>query len=205
MKGFRSPAESSKKEQLRELKTELANVQMAGRISQMMTQQIMQNNKTMAEDLGRALGLINELQYKLLAVQEVANIDTAALTGVAETLRVNDFNEASDGEDTKEGFTLATAVSPDSTVILTSEATDGKGIFRSRIKLADCGVPTLITELAGKSVGDKVTVALNGVDHVIELLGIRNPKSEDRPVDVVPTVPTTQPYPPAPAPEVQLQ
>src|ERR1035437_7331650 len=107
MKGFRSPAESSKKEQLRELKTELANVQMAGRISQMMTQQIMQNNKTMAEDLGRALGLINELQYKLLAVQEVANLDTAALTGVASTLRVKDFNEASDREDTKEGFRLA--------------------------------------------------------------------------------------------------
>lgn len=188
MKGFRQPAENSKKEQLREVKTELANLQMAGRISQMMIQQMMNNNKSVVEDLGRALGLINELQYKLLAVQQVSNLDVDQLSKVADELRLKDFNEASDNEDTKEGFTLADAVSPDSTVILTSEATDGKGIFRSRIKLADCGVPALITELAGKNVGDKVTVALNGQDHAITLLGVRNPKPEDRPVDVVPPV-----------------
>jgi len=190
MKGFRQPAETSKKEQLRSLKTELANLQMAGRISQMMVKQVMDNTKTMSEDLGRALGLINELQYKLLAVQQVSNLSVDDLSKVADELRVKDFNEASDNEDAKEGFTVAAAVSPDSTVILTSEAPDGKGIFRSRIELSSCGVPALISELAGKSVGDKVTVALNGVDHVVELLGVRNPKPEDRPVDVVP--PTVQ-------------
>ncbi len=205
MKGFRQPAETSKKEQLRSLKTELANLQMAGRISQMMTQQIMNNNKSMSEDLGRALGLINELQYKLLAVQKVSNLNIDDLSKVADELRVKDFNEASDNEDTKEGFTVAETVSPDSTVILSSEAPDGKGIFRSRIELSSCGVPALITELAGKTVGDKVTVALNGVDHTVQLLGVRNPKPEDRPVDVVPPVLPPFPPTPVPAPETQLQ
>lgn len=187
MKGFRQPAETSKKEQLKSFKTELSNMQMAGRISQMMIQQMMQNNKAVSEDLGRAMGLINELQYKLLAVQKVSGLNVDDLSKVADELRLKDFNEASDNEDTKDGFTAADTVSPDSTVILTSEAADGKGIFRSRIKLADCGVPALITELAGKSVGTKVTVALNGADHTVELLGVRNPKPEDRPVDVTPT------------------
>ena len=191
MKGFRQPAESSKKEQLRELKTELANAQMSGRISQMMIQQIMNNNKSMAADLGRALGLINELQYKLLAVQKVSNLDVDQLSSVADELRLKDFNEASDNEDTKEGFTTAETVSPDSTVILTSEAEGGKGIFRSRIKLADCGVPDLIAGLAGKNVGDTCAVKLNGQDHVVTLLGVRNPKPEDRPVDILPVVDNT--------------
>jgi hypothetical protein len=191
MKGFRQPAESSKKEQLRELKTELANLQMSSRISQMMIQQMLNNNKSMAEDLGRALGLINELQYKFLAVQKVSNLDLKDLAAVADELRIKDFNEASDTEDTRDGFTVATTVSPDSTVILTSEAEGGKGIFRSRIRLADCGVPSLIAELAGKNVGDKVVVKLNELDHTIELLGVRNPKPEDRPVDVLPPVDNT--------------
>lgn len=185
MKGFSQPAESSKKKQLRELKTELANIQMAGRISQMMIQQMMNNNKTMAEDLGRALGLINELQYKLLAIQRVSNLNVDNLSMVADELRIKDFNEASDTEDQRDGFTVATSVSPDSTIILTSETESGKGIFRSRIKLSDCGVPSLITELAGKSVGDKVVVKLNEQDHTVELLGVRNPRPAD--VAVEPT------------------
>lgn len=187
MKGFRQPAETSKKEQMKSFKTELANMQMAGRISQMMIQQMMQNNKTMSADLSSAMGLINELQYKLLAIQKVSGLNVDDLSKVSDELRLKDFNEASDNEDAREGFTNGETVLSDSTVILTSEAPDNKGIFRSKIKLADCGVPALITELTGKSVGDKVTVKLNEVDHTVELLGVRNPKPVNQPIDVTPT------------------
>lgn len=178
-KGFRQP---SKNETIRQMMVEMENLQMAGRVSQMMIQQLLQNNKAMGEDLNRALGLINELQYKVLAVQSVAGLNVDLLTKKADELRLKDFNEASDNEDTRDGFTVIDTVEQDSTVILTSVAPGtNNGIFRSRIKLAECGVPELITALAGKNVGTKVNVKLNGQEHEIELLGIRRPKAEPVP------------------------
>ena|ERR1035437_838599 len=177
MKGFRQQAQSSRKERLRSTETELKNLQMAGRISQMMTQQIMQNMQNMQQDLGRALGLINEMQYKVLAVQKISNLDVSQLNDVANQLRLNDFNEASDKEDVENGFTVGTLVTDTSTVILTSKTDAGpdSGIFRSRIELAKCGVPDLIQAFMGREVGAKAIIKLNGVDHEVELLGVRQP------------------------------
>jgi hypothetical protein len=195
MKGFREQPQATRKEQLKKLNVELQNMQMAGRISQMMIQQLLQNNKALSEDLGRAMGLINELQYKVLAVQKVSNLDVTALSKVADDLRLRDFNEASDNEDTSAGFTVGDTVLPDSTVILTSEANGNRGIFRSRIKLSESGSKELIDGFAGKPVGTKITVQLNGEEHVVELLGIRNPKVEvttPAAADVVDVTPETQ-------------
>jgi hypothetical protein len=41
--------------------------------------------------------------------------------------------------------------------------------------LSESGVPALIQDLQGKGVGDKVTAKLNGLDHEVEVLSIRNP------------------------------
>jgi hypothetical protein len=188
--GFRQP---SKNDTIRQMATEMQNLQMAGRVSQMMVQQLIQNNKSMGNDLNRALNLINELQYKILAVQTVSNLDMVALAAVADGLRLKDFNETSDNEDARDGYTAIATVEEDSTVILTSTTAEvDKGIFRSRIKLADCGVPELITALAGKEVGTKVTIKLNAVDHEIELLAVRRPKAQVAEVPQVPQVPQAQ-------------
>ena len=125
--------------------------------------------------MGKAFKIINELQYKILAMQGAGNFDAAALTAKADELRLNDFIEASDTEDKTGNFTIGDVVQDDSTVIITSTAGTSEGIFRSRIKLAECGVPALIRDLSGKSIGTKVTCQLNGEDHVVELLGVRNP------------------------------
>lgn len=175
-KGFRQKPQANRKERLTVLEQRLGQVEMASRISQMMTQQLMTNMKHMQQDIGRALGLLNETQYKLLAVQSVAKLDVTQMNEIANTLRLKDFNEASDREDAEGQFTLGTVVEKESTIILTSTTKDvDQGIFRSRIKLANCGVPELINAFAGASVGAKATVALNGVQHEVELLGIRNP------------------------------
>lgn len=173
--GFRQQAKPGRKERLRNMDTELQNLQMASRISQMMTQQLMQNLKNMHEDVSRALGLINELQYKILAVQKVSGLDIKQLNEVANEMRLSDFCDASDKEDEKEGFTISTVVDEQSTVILTSTTENDQGIFRSRIKLAECGVPDLIKAFMGREVGAKAIVQLNGVDHEVELLGVRQP------------------------------
>jgi hypothetical protein len=198
MKGFRQEASPSRKERLRQMEAEAKNTSMSVRISQMLMQQMMQNMQNMSQDLGRALGLINELQYKILAIQSVANLDSEAMNAVANQKRLDHFIEASDREDKEKNFTVGTVVKEDSTVILTSttENPDG-GIFRSRIKLADCGVPELIAAFMDREVGAKAIVKLNGVDHTIELLGIRQPPA----VEVVPAEVESAPTETAPMEE----
>jgi hypothetical protein len=178
-KGFRVAPQGSKKDQLSELKTELANMQMAGRISQMMTQQLMQSVKSMGDDLGVALNQVYDLQYKNNALIKLLAVDPKALGDLANQQRLVDFNEASAKQDTKDNLVSADVVGADSTVVITSTATaangDDAGIFRSRLKLSEAGVPELIKNLDGKKVGDKVEATLNGQLHTVEVLAIRNP------------------------------
>jgi hypothetical protein len=177
--GFRVPAQASKKEELRQIKTELANLQMAGRISQMMTQQLMQSLKNMSDDLGAALNQLYELQYKYNAVTQNLNLDPEVLNKLANEQRLKDFNEAAAKQDVKDNLLESDTVGAESTVTITSTAKDeqgnDRGIFRSRLKLSESGVPDLIKGLDGKKVGDKVIVKLNGIDHEVELLSVRNP------------------------------
>ena len=166
--GFRTQPQESRKERLRSLETELKNSQMGLRISQMMTQQMMQNVKNLSEDVGKAFNLINEMQYKLIAVQRITGLDVRELASIADELRLKDFNDASDEEDKKEGYTLGTIVDENSVVILTSKTVPQEGqpdapdagIFRSKIRLSTCGVPDLIEAFTGKEVGTKATVKL---------------------------------------------
>jgi hypothetical protein len=175
-KGFRTQPQGNRKEKLREHDAEIKNVAMSVRINQMMTQQLMQNLKGMHEDIGKALNLISEMQYKILAIQKVSGLDVLAMNEVANEQRLQDFCEASDKEDAEKGFTHGEAVNEQSTVIITSTTKEtDKGIFRSRLKLSECGVPELIKAFMGANVGTTTNISLNGVDHEIELLAIRQP------------------------------
>jgi hypothetical protein len=185
-RGVKLDPKPTKTEQLLSMDKEIKNLQMAGRITQMMVQQMMQNMQNLSGDLGKAFGTINELQYKILAMQSVGNFDMDVMAKKAEELRLNDFNDASNAEDVAGNFVPADVVAENSTVIITSTVSgsgDDVGIFRSRIKLADCGVPALIQGLTGQPVGTKVTCQLNGADHTIELLAIRNPPPQVEFVD----------------------
>jgi len=178
MKGFKQQAQGSRKERLRELEIEVKNLAMSARISQMMTQQIMQNMKPMHEDLTRVTGLIQELQYKVLAAQKVAGLDIEQLNTAANEMRLADFNEVSDREDKEKGFTVGDVVNEQSIIVLTSKTEEkDRGIFRSRFKLSECGVPDLIKAFTGREVGAKALLPLNGIEHEVELLAIRQPPS----------------------------
>jgi len=191
-RGVKLEAQPNNSQRIRELDVELKNLQMAGRISQMMVQQLMTNLQNATKDLGKAYGIINELQYKILAMQKAGVVqgtgafDMTALNAVAEELRLKDFIEASDREDVEGNFTVGDKVQEDSTVILTSSAPNDAGLFRSRIKLAECSVPVLIQSLQGQSLGTKVKCMLNDVEHEIELLGVRNPPPSAPVVEEVP-------------------
>lgn len=177
-KGFRVPPQASKNEQMRELQVELKNQEMANRISQMMIKQLMESMKTMSDDLGFALNQLSELQYNYGALQKHFNVSAETLNNLANAQRLVDFNEASAKEDAKDGLLTADVASADSIITLTSEAKDengkDRGIFRSRIKLSESGSADLIAGLTGKKAGDKVQVKLNGVEHTVEILSIKN-------------------------------
>lgn len=171
--GFRQSASGSKKEVLKGLQAEVKNLQMALRINQMMTQQLIQQFQNSGKDVQNAITIINDLQYRTLAILEVQGVDMDKLDEVADRMKLKDYNEMSDREDNKKGFTPGDVIKPESTVIITSEAADNKGIFRSKFKLSECGVPELQGLLEGKKVGDKVTTTLNGAEHIVEVVGIR--------------------------------
>lgn len=177
--GFRSQPQASKKEAQRQIEVELQNLQMASRVGQMMTQQLLQNVKNMSQDLSSSLNQLFELQYKVLAIQKHLNLDATELNNIANQQRLTDFDEASSKADKEENLIISDVATNDSTIVITSTATDEKGndsgIFRSRIKLSESGVPDLISALTGKTVGQKVDVTLNGVKHQVELLSVRNP------------------------------
>lgn len=178
MKGFRVPPAPTKNEKMRSMETEMENLQMAGRVSQMMIQQLLQNVKTMGDDLSMALNQLYELQYKYSALQQYLNVDSLSLAKIANELRLQDFNEAAAKADLKDGLTSSDVATKDSTITITSIAADSegkeRGIFRSRIKLSESGVPELISALEGKRVGDVVKVQLNGLEHQVELLSIKD-------------------------------
>lgn len=183
MKGFRVPPKSTKKEALEKIEKEMANIQMANRISQMMVKQLMENVKSMNSDLNAAITQMYELQYKLNAAVKLSNLDPVALADTANAQRLVDFNEASTRADLKDNMTAVDTVTANSTVTISSTATDAAGneagIFRSRIKLSESGAPDLIKGLEGAAVGAKVNCKLNGLDHVVELLAIRDPAAVD--------------------------
>ena len=104
MKGFRVPPQATKKEQFREMDTEIKNMQMAARVSQMMTQQLMQSVKSMSDDLGSALNQLYELQYKYTALQKHLNLDVEALNKIANQQRLLDFDEAAVKQDAKDNL-----------------------------------------------------------------------------------------------------
>lgn len=171
--GFRTPQAPSKKDQMRQITTELQNIQMATRITQMLLQKFAKDIERLDQDMNRAMSMLNNLEYRTLATVDVTGVDKEALNAKADQLKLTAYNEASDADDKEKGLIPADVVENDSYVLLTSEAPDEKGIFRSKVKVSEVGVPELEAALLGKKVGDKFPITLNGVDHVIEVLGIR--------------------------------
>ena len=175
-KGFRVPAQNSRKERIEQLEVEIKNLAAAQRLSQMMLQRMMENTQNISYDLGKAFNMISELQYKLLATEKVGAFDPKAIASAANDIRLSDFNEASAKEDITKNYTIPETVNEDSVVIITTTAENpDKSIFRSKIALKEANVPDLTKGLLGREVGAKVSLDLAGVKHTVELLGIRQP------------------------------
>lgn len=177
----------------RALETEsgLKQLQMATRVSQMLVQQMGQSIQSMSKDMNELTARQRELQYKVLAIQELTGVNADAVTAHAESLQIKDFAEASAKEDAAAGATDAESVTEDSVVVLTTKVEAGGGILRTRLNVAEVGFPQLKQDLLGKKVGDTFTADVNGTSHSITILGIK--KLPEKVQDVGHTTQTTQP------------
>jgi sporulation protein YlmC with PRC-barrel domain len=143
----------------------------------------------MQSDLGRTVGVMNDLQYRLLAYQEVSGVDIEALKAKADELRLKDYNEASDKEDAEKGLIPVDTVESVNDYVVISSTTPGeaqdKGIFRSKFRISESGIAELMTGLIGKKVGETLEVKLADLNHVVEVLAIRK---DPAPLAVVPEI-----------------
>lgn len=164
-------------DRVEKLEKEVANLSMATRISQMLLKQMMEQNQKLSGDLRATTGMLNDYQYRFLALQGHLGVDVNKLAVDADGLKLKDWNDASDRDDVENKFVPANVVSDvTNTVIFASTTPDlpeDKGIFRSKVVLADTGSKEFIDAVLGKTVGDVFDVKLNNDLHRVTLLGVR--------------------------------
>jgi hypothetical protein len=180
----RPPARLTKIEKHDKMVKQLEQLSMAMRLNQMMIQQLGKNNESLRNELSNATSMLNDFQYRLLAVQQLNNLDPKKLQDVADALKIDDFNKECVRKDLNDKAEIVNTIESSEDIVILTSSTPGaefdQGILRSRIKVSETNLPELIDLLVGKSVGDKVTATLNGVSHSIEILGVRRlPKVEE--------------------------
>lgn len=179
----RRPGRITKVERFEHLTKQVEALSMATRLNQMMVQGINRRLDELQRDVRSATSMLNDFQYRLLAIQQLSNLDAAQLQGVSDTLKLVDFERELARKDLEENVAIVDTVeSDDDIVVITSttpEAGSDQGILRSRIRISEMNQVDLMAKLQGKKVGDKVETTLNEVKHVVEVLGIRRaPKPE---------------------------
>lgn len=178
MKGMKKNKAPSTKDRIRELEIALQNSQMAMQMSQGMIKHLVDQFQVFQKDLGSTMGMLNDFQYRNLALIELTNINLDDLDAKAEEFKLADFNKASDQEDIDKNYLNDDqgVITEDSIVILSSNTPDleeDKGIFRSKFPMAECLTPDLREKLLGAKVGDVIESDIYGVNHKINILGLR--------------------------------
>ncbi len=184
-KGFRQQKTKTNKDRMRELETTVSNLQMAIRVMQMGLQQMGNSFQRIDSDIGNAMGVLNDIQYRTLAMIDSGNFDKDELDKAAEVIKLKDYIEASDKEDKEKDYTLADIVAEDSVVILTSICKEDstKSIFRSKFKLDESGNPKAQEKLLGLKVGEKTELKIGELTHDIEIIGVRTAPAPEEEVD----------------------
>jgi hypothetical protein len=178
LNGQRQSKAPTTKERIKELEVAAQNSQMALQMSQMMVKHLSNQIQTFQQDLGNTMGMLNDFQYRTLAMLELGNFDSAEIDKIADGYKLTDFNTASAKEDAAKGFLLddSGVVGEESIVILTSKTpslAEDQGIFRSKFPMAECLTPNLREKLLGAKVGDVFDADINGIEHSITILGLR--------------------------------
>lgn len=187
--GFRQQPKPTKKHSIDELNQMVQNLSMVVQVTQALLKNIMQNSQKVDSDMANTMGVLNDLQYRSLALIEASGIDKNKLEDIAEKLKEKDYSDASDKEDQLKGYLIDDEVKENSILIISSECESApdKAIFRSKFKLSEATNPKLNEVILGKKVNDKVKLEVAGNEHEITILGIRKELPKEEPIAEVKT------------------
>ena len=182
MKGLKLGKQTSPKDRIKELEVSLQNTQMALQVSQMMIKHITDQFKAVQTDLTNTMGMLNDFQYRTLAMLEVGNFNRDDIEKKAEALKLVDFDKASAKEDAANNYLddASGVVSENSVITITSSTPDlveDQGIFRSKFPMSECFTPALREKLLGLKLNDIVEADVGGVKHRITVLSIKKTNS----------------------------
>jgi len=189
MKGTKQQKQPSTKERVKDIEVTLKNMQMALQMSQMMTKHLTEQFQTFHSDLGSTMGMLNDFQYRSLAMLELGNFNVDDVDAKAAEFKERDFTAASNKEDVDKGLINddAGVIEENSIVILSSNTPDleeDKGIFRSKFPMAECLTPELREGLLGAKVGDVVEATIQETRHLITIIGLRKePEVEEAEIE----------------------
>lgn len=189
MKGMRqTKSVKSTKDRLKELEVANQNSQMALQMSQMMVKHLTNQLSALQADVGGVMGMSNDFQYRTLAMLELGGFDKDVINAKAEEFKLVDFEKASDKEDVSKGYEVDSAgvISEESIVIISSSTPDtdeDQGIFRSKFSMNECNTPDLREKLLGSKVGDSIETEIQGINHKIDVLGLRFKKEVEEVVE----------------------
>jgi hypothetical protein len=179
----RPPARLTKEAKHNQMVQQLEQLTMATRMNQLVIQQMSNVINSLKSEIGYATSMLNDFQYRMLAVQQLANLDANKLQEIADGLKIIDFNTEAAKKDVAEKAEIVDKIESVDDVVIITSSTPGQdaGILRSRIKVVEMNQPELADALIGKTIGDKVEAKLNNMTHIIEILGIRRlPKVEEQ-------------------------
>jgi hypothetical protein len=163
----------TKGERFQETENGVSQLQMATRVTQMLLKQMGESVTSMSRDFNELTARQRDLQYKVLAMQDLSGLTEDSVTKHAESLQIKDFEETSAKEDLAVGATDVEVVSNDSVIILTSKIPNGGGILRTRLNVSEISYPQFKQDLLGKKVNDTFDADINGTVHSITVLGIK--------------------------------
>lgn len=177
MRQRKAPTKNELAQQVQKQSTDLAkrveNVEMASRISQMLLQQIGNSVNQIGADVRELANRQRDLQYRLLAIQELSGLGTDKINALAEEKQVKDFSDTSDKENEEKGYTAGDVINEDSVVVFTTEAEQTeRSILRSKLALSEIALPDFREALLEKKVGDTFEAQLQGLNHKVTLLEV---------------------------------
>jgi hypothetical protein len=179
--GFRSGVTPAKKDRFKELDVAIKNCEMATRLTQMMVKQLLEQMQNSRLDIDNTMGMLNDFQYRTLAMLELSGIDKKLIDKRADELKLADYMKASDAEDAAKNYVddAAGIVGEDSVVTITSSTNgdEDRGIFRSKFPMSECLTPSIKEKIMGLKLGESFEETIKGDVHKITVVALKK-KSE---------------------------
>jgi hypothetical protein len=171
-------------ERISSLEETCQTLSMGVRVSQMLVKQLTSTIQDLQEQIHIKSSMLNDFQYRLLALQKHSAVEQSVLQKEVDALRLVDWNIACEQDSKeKELYPVEQILDANDIVVFTSSTPESpvdRGIFRSKVKVSALGPVEVIQAFDGKKVGDKFEVSLAETKHLVEILQIlKEPKKEE--------------------------